>query len=299
MLDQSCDIESAKLAQLREQILISLVKYLRDSRKADADILEDRTFRDTLGGFVNKLEDSLYLSINSSSECAGAKNAIILMEDSSSPQVFKDRVEASLQKNSQLIDEWLITNLYMNKNPNVDWFIDEGLAFTIFQDAIVIRTIIDSSYNPKMADLLQLFSQSIDLSKQFIEYAINNKLVNPLTPGLEATALPEVRNYLKRLVAYPMFRNQEISNITNMDTLYRDLNLPKSLKSKEAKVDQEIQTKNKTIMYLSIATVMLGLGCIYLARRKVDSSSRTTYVDRYADDDFPRSYAQTNIPALK
>jgi hypothetical protein len=299
MLDQSCDIESAKLATLREGILISLIKYLRDSRKADADILEDRTLRDVLGGLVNKLENSFYLSINSSSECAGAKNAIILMEDSSSFQVFKDRVEASLQKNSQLIDEWLITNLYMNKNPNVDWFIDEGLAFTIFQDAIVIRTIIDSSYHPKMADLLQLFSQSIDLSKQFIEYAINNKLVNPLTPGLEATALPEVRNYLKRLVAYPMFRNQEISNITNMDTLYRDLNLPKSLKSKEAKVDQEIQTKNKTITYLSIATVMLGLGCIYLARRKVDSSSRTTYVDRYADDDFPRSYAQTNIPALK
>ena len=201
--------------------------------------------------------------------------------------------------NSLLIDEWLITNLYMNQNPNVDWFIDEGLAFTIFQDAIVVRVIIDSSYNPTMSDLLQLFVQSIDLSKQFIEYATENKLVNPLTPGLEATALPEVRNYLKRLVAYPMFRNQEISNLTNMDVLYKDLKLPESLKSKEARIEKEIQAKNKTITYLSIAAVMLGVGCIYLARRKVDYSPRSAYIDSYADDPIPRSFARTDIPAFK
>ena len=220
------------------------------------------------------------------------------MKDSSSIQVFRDRVASALQKNSQLIDEWLITNVY-GQNPNVGWFIDEGLAFTIFQDAIVVRTIIDASYNPTMADLLRLFTQSIDLSKQFIDYAIDNKLVNPLTPGLEPTALPEIRNYLKRLVAYPMFRTQEISNLTDMDTLYRDLKLPESLKSKEARIEQEIQAKNKTITYLSIAAVVLGVGCVYLARKKVNYSPRSTYIDSYEDDPIPRNFARTDIPAFK
>ena len=149
-----------------------------------------------------------------------------------------------------------------------------------------------------MADLLRLFTQSIDLSKQFIDYAIDNKLVNPLTPGLEPTALPEIRNYLKRLVAYPMFRTQEISNLTDMDTLYRDLKLPESLKSKEARIEQEIQAKNKTITYLSIAAVVLG-GCVYLARKKVNYSPRSTYIDSYEDDPIPRNFARTDIPAFK
>tara|TARA_B100000900_G_scaffold410583_1_gene428635 strand:- start:469 stop:1368 length:900 start_codon:yes stop_codon:yes gene_type:complete len=298
MLDQNCDIESSKLVELREQILIALVKHLRDTRKADADILEERTLRDILDTLVNQLESSFYTSIDPSSECNGAKTAYTSMKDSSS-QVFRERVTSVLQSNSLLIDEWLITNLYMNPKPNVDWFIDEGLAFTIFQDAIVIRTIIDASYNPTMADLLQLFRQSLDLSKQFIGYAVETKLVNHLTPGLEATALPEVRNYLKRLVAYPMFRNQEISNLTDMDVLYKDLKLPESLKSKEARIEQEIQAKNKTITYLSIAAVVLGVGCIYLSRRKNDFYLKSEYVDSYADDPIPQSFARTDIPAFK
>ena len=63
MRDQSCDLESSKLIELREQILVSLVKYLRDTRKADADILEDRTLREVLDTLVNELETSFYLSI--------------------------------------------------------------------------------------------------------------------------------------------------------------------------------------------------------------------------------------------
>ena len=88
MLDQSCDIESSKLAELREQILISLIKYLRDTRKADADILGDRTLRDVLDNLVNRLESSFYTSIDSGSECSGAKSAYTLMKDPTSAQVF-------------------------------------------------------------------------------------------------------------------------------------------------------------------------------------------------------------------
>ena len=33
MRDQSCDIESSKLIELREQILVSLVKYLKTQEK--------------------------------------------------------------------------------------------------------------------------------------------------------------------------------------------------------------------------------------------------------------------------
>ena len=69
------------------------------------------------------------------------QNAYMLMKDSSSIQVFRDRVASALQKNSQLIDEWLITNLYMNQNPNVGWFIDEGLTFTIFKTLSLLEQL--------------------------------------------------------------------------------------------------------------------------------------------------------------
>ena len=299
MINQNCDIAPSKITALKDSILVNLIAYLRDTRKADADIIEDDSLRDALRSLIQSLESKVYLSINSSNECSGAKDAFTLMSDSKTSREFNSRVKDVLSTNEQLINEWLITHLYLSPMPNVDWFIDEGLAFTIFQDAIVVRTIIDSSYNPTMSDLLDLLNQSLILSKQFIDYAIDTKLVNPLTPGLEATALPEVRSYLKRLVAYPMFRNQEVSNLTNIDTLYKDLKLPDNLEAQKAKMQKEMAAKDKTIAYLSLATVVLGLGCAYLVLKKSSSQHRIRTQTSEPIDKMPRHYARTDIPTFK
>ena len=120
-----------------------------------------------------------------------------------------------------------------------------------------------------------------------------------MTPGLEATALPEVRTYLKRLVAYPMFRNQEVSNMTSIDNLYKDLRLPNNLEAQKAKIQKEITAKNKTIAHLSLATVVLGLGCAYLVLKKSSNQHRISKQPSEPIDKIPRHYAQTDIPAFK
>lgn len=299
MPNSNFDMEATQLAEIRNSILVNLIKHLRDTRKADADILEDNNLKAALDSLVQSLESKVYLSLSPNSVNEGAGNAFVQINDPKQVQGFNSKVKSVLEENEALINEWLITHLYMSPLPNMDWFIDEGLALTIFQDAIVVRIIVDSSYNPTMADLLVLLAQSLDLSKKFIDYAIDTKLVNPLTPGLEATALPEVRTYLKRLVAYPMFRNQEVSNLTNIDTLYKDLKLPDNLEAQKAKMQKEMVAKNKTIAYLSLATAALGLGFAYVVLKKSSNQHRVSTQTSEPIDKMPRHYARTDIPAFK
>jgi hypothetical protein len=296
-----CTLTESQLKTLRDEFINRLLKYLRDSRKTDSDIIYTPLIESLLNNelYEKTLKPRWVREVGTSGdECA----ALTKLHDDLSYDLpsFDLSVKRTIDNSILSIDEFIVKNIYLSRTPKVEWFLDEGLAMTIFQDALI-----------PMSALIGLFNLSVDISKKMIDYAISEKLVNQVSTAAEPTGLPEIRAYLQQLVAYPIFRNAEIARIEGLQKYYQKLIYPKRLTPQNISVSSDSQGKNVAIAILGVTALFFGASTYYLLKSRKDN--RTTALPRTRQEpafetfdeygatvaDVPAYYAQTNIPALK
>ena len=306
-----CTLTESQLKTLRDEFINRLLKYLRDSRKTDSDIIYTPLIESLLNNelYEKTLKPRWVRDVGTSGdECA----ALTKLNDDLSYDLpsFDLSVKRTIDNNLLSIDEFIVKNIYLSRTPKVEWFLDEGLAMTIFQDAFVVRKIKDPDPIP-MSALIGLFNLSVDISKKMIDYAISEKLVNQVSTAVEPTGLPEIRTYLQQLVAYPIFRNAEIARIEGLQKYYQKLIYPKRPTPQKISESSDSQGKNVAIAILGVAALFFGVSTYNLLKSRKDNRTTTPRrskqepafgkFDEYGATvvDVPAYYAQTNIPALK
>lgn len=260
--DQSTFTEDmkAQLQKLETDFYTYVVQYLRDNQLADFDLVaasteaQQNTFNFDL---LRPLKDKLLAYFRYENVCESLK----MLSTYKDPE-FKVLANDIISRNKDFILDFLLTNVYDNPKFFADQFGDEGLAISLYQDAIIKFKLEKPLVTLPKAKRLELLSTAMTLSKRLLDRIP----ISPLQPNQARASSPELRASARLLVLQPLSRYEAIHALPEGLELLALLrpNTVELLKSENKVVRKEAQTYK----YFGIALGLVSATAIYLLYRE-------------------------------
>ena len=286
-LNQSCALTEDQFKIVSDAFWRAFVKKIRDMKRADADILNVAELRSAFNNLLyvpnlrTKFLDSVDSTPGSTDMCSAASDAFQLLNTDEAQ--FDVLVGEIVDSEIPHVDNWIVNNLYIVPQAKVEWFSDEGLAMTIFQDALILHSITNPTEQLKPSELIGLLHKCLKISKVLIDEAVASK-VQDAPPNTLPESLPVVRQYLRSLAAHPIFRNSEISKHPEISDVYKYIKAPHLLKRKSKHSESSTKEKSYVVPILATTTIALGVGLAYVLHTRKRKTLDTPF------EEEPRHY---------
>ena len=259
--------QKKNLNALENVFYIQLIRYLRDNQLVDFDFntvspqIQTALFENKL---LLPLKEKLVLYIQGKDLCDKFQTLSNVNDFE-----FKKLATNVLERNKNFILDFLLTSVYDNPQFSADQFGDEGLAISLYQDAIVKFKLEDPLTSLTKNQRLELLLTATSLSKKLLDA----KLIN-LQPNQARANSPELRAYAKSLALQPLSRYEAIRQLSGGLALLASLrpNTVELLENKNKLALKDVQTYK----YFGIALTAISATAIYLLYREKKKCAKLT-----------------------
>lgn len=288
--------DEGDLKRAEGAVFLGLSVFLRDSRLVHAQATS--ALKVAFEGLSKDLAD-LILANRGEIEVCNLLASLLIPDEAASTLASIFRAKEVVDR----IDTYLVTQVFNNEDLDFTAFVDQGVARSIFQEAVGFQLLSTQPQETLNLDhTICILRDAITISKIVcdneapkilrqagVTLSVNENILNT-TP---------VSIFLQRVAQVPGLRFRVISQYPIAFSILKRLLTP-SMIQREHEHTQQIANRNKIIIGLSVLSVSLGFA--YFRHRRRSNRSQISEMDDLrartpSDFDPSKRYARDDLPA--